>query len=472
MVKLRTGPVNDHIKESHGGDASINKFYHTRYETEYGRENFTPRLGRHVGTGYSSNFRPQIYYHRSLDNLDNPVMGFLLSDNYETITKRHFRATKGSDGKDQFPSVVISKQESGFIRERPLTVPTVAEIRQNFYDKRRYGGLSRPGLLPRHRALLHKIQAKDPVEEENKDHGPAYMKSETASKFLGEPTAPLNIHLKDVGPNEDSGFTHNKNIEPITYLADDPHTNEQPGLLTDRPTGLSVTDTSFNLWKDAGGKEPLPDIVKRSSHETGFVREKSGNLYTSRIPRDAYTGINNVPRLVAERIKKNDPAEYLNLLHPHNMKSVTSATFLGKQRRDFTEEELLERENMGEKELSGHCQNNDRYLETEDLDPTRYLSNYNMRHYDMNPEGKDREGWVMGGLQNAQENGYCRDFKVHSMGRVENMTERLQRLQPYVARSIKRRDQFFVDPTHRHKMTLSQPIRPTKAPLTIATLST
>ena len=53
----------------------------------------------------------------------------------------------------------------------------------------------------------------------------------------------------------------------------------------------------------------------------------------------------------------------------------------------------------------------------------------------MNPEGKDREGWVMGGLQNAQENGYCRDFKVHSMGRVENMTERLQRLQPYVARS-------------------------------------
>ena len=38
----------------------------------------------------------------------------------------------------------------------------------------------------------------------------------------------VNIHLKDVGPLEDSGFTHNKNIEPITYLPDDPHTNEKP----------------------------------------------------------------------------------------------------------------------------------------------------------------------------------------------------------------------------------------------------
>jgi len=52
----------------------------------------------------------------------------------------------------------------------------------------------------------------------------------------------------------------------------------------------------------------------------------------------------------------------------------------------------------------------------------------------MNPEGVDREGWLMGGVQTAEENGYCRDFKVHSMGRVEDMTLKLQRLQPYVAR--------------------------------------
>ena len=53
--------------------------------------------------------------------------------------------------------------------------------------------------------------------------------------------------------------------------------------------------------------------------------------------------------------------------------------YQGKQRQDVTEEELLDLENMGEQELSGHCHNNDRYIETEDLDPARYLTNYNMR---------------------------------------------------------------------------------------------
>ncbi|XP_002129024.3 stabilizer of axonemal microtubules 4 [Ciona intestinalis] len=471
MVKLRTGPVTNHIKVSHGGDTHVNKFYHTRYGTEFGWQNYKPRTGRHVGTGYSSNFRPQIYYTRSLDNFDNPVMGFLLTDNYETVTKRHFREAKDSDGKDELPSVVVNKQESGFIRERPLTVPTMAEVRKTFYDKRLYGGNSRPGLVPRHRALLHKIQPKDPVEQENNEHGPAYMRSETFSKFLGEPTASLDVHYKDVGPNEDSGFTHNKNIEPITFREDDDHKNIISGSQTDRPTGVSVTDTSFNPWFDANGREPLPSITQRSSHETGFVREKSRELYSCKNPRKAFTGIREVPPLVAERIKKKDPAEYLNLLHPHNKKSVTFATYLGKQKMDQSEEELLNRDKMGDQELTGHCRNNDRYLETEDTDPQRYLTNYNLRHFDMNPEGKDREGWVMGGVQNAEEDGYCRDFCVHSMGRVEDMTRKLQRLQPYVARSIKKRDTFFVDHTHQHKVTIDPPRPPNKAPLTIATLS-
>jgi len=56
------------------------------------------------------------------------LFSFLLSDNYETVTKRHYRASSGSNGKDALPSVVINKSESGFIRERPLTVPTVAEV--------------------------------------------------------------------------------------------------------------------------------------------------------------------------------------------------------------------------------------------------------------------------------------------------------------------------------------------------------
>lgn len=52
----------------------------------------------------------------------------------------------------------------------------------------------------------------------------------------------------------------------------------------------------------------------------------------------------------------------------------------------------------------------------------------------MNPEGIDREGYLVGGTQSAREDGYCRDFQVHSMGRIEDMTRKLQRLQPYVSR--------------------------------------
>lgn len=52
----------------------------------------------------------------------------------------------------------------------------------------------------------------------------------------------------------------------------------------------------------------------------------------------------------------------------------------------------------------------------------------------MNPQGQDREGWVMGGLQQAKDDGYSRDFKVHSLARYEDMQERLRKLQPYVAR--------------------------------------
>lgn len=56
---------------------------------------------------------------------------FLLTDNYESVTKQHYRSAKGSNGEDNFPTAVISKDESGFIRERPLTVPTVTEVNYN-----------------------------------------------------------------------------------------------------------------------------------------------------------------------------------------------------------------------------------------------------------------------------------------------------------------------------------------------------
>lgn len=41
-----------------------------------GREEFKPRMGSHVGTGYKSNYRPLVSYQPHLDTLDNPAMGY------------------------------------------------------------------------------------------------------------------------------------------------------------------------------------------------------------------------------------------------------------------------------------------------------------------------------------------------------------------------------------------------------------
>lgn len=87
MVKFPVGKVTPHIHQSHGADKNINKFYITENSTSFtrGYEKFQPRTGRHTGTGYASNFRPQIYYTRHLDEIDNPVMGWV---NIEAIKRK------------------------------------------------------------------------------------------------------------------------------------------------------------------------------------------------------------------------------------------------------------------------------------------------------------------------------------------------------------------------------------------------
>jgi protein phosphatase 1 regulatory subunit 32 len=47
--------------------------------------------------------------------------------------------------------------------------------------------------------------------------------------------------------------------------------------------------------------------------------------------------------------------------------------------------------------MSGHAHEHG-IVHTKD-DPRRFITNYQVKHFDMNPRGKDREGHVVGGLQ-------------------------------------------------------------------------
>ena len=56
-----------------------------------------------------------------------------------------------------------------------------------------------------------------------------HMTTETAQKFQGQQTPSHLLTYNAIGPNEESGFTHNKNREPVTFHADCAHKADAPG---------------------------------------------------------------------------------------------------------------------------------------------------------------------------------------------------------------------------------------------------
>jgi hypothetical protein len=51
----------------------------------------------------------------------------------------------------------------------------------------------------------------------------------------------------------------------------------------------------------------------------------------------------------------------------------------------------------------------------------------------MNPKGKDREGYVCGGVNGARDNGYTSDVKFHDPGSV-NTSNTLKNVEAYQSR--------------------------------------
>ncbi|KAI8487067.1 PREDICTED: protein phosphatase 1 regulatory subunit 32-like [Branchiostoma belcheri] len=449
MGRLPMGSRTSHVQGSTGPQYSVMNFYCTQNSTTYGQEGFKPRTGKHVGTGYQSNFRPGVYYSRHLDELDNPEMGRIVARNYNTVTKLHFLPSKGSDGRDPLPRNIHMKG-SGFVRQTPITTPTVAEVRKVHVDTHHTAPFS---ILPKAKPLLHKIQSKDPVELENGSFGPGFMTTETHVRFDGKPMEKTDFYHNSIGNKEESGFTHAYNVEPVTFHPGSPHKGEMPGWMTDRPTGVSIMKTNFLRSEDPSGKEPLPNVADRAVRDTGFTHETAKPQFLGH-PANAFTRVDQVPSLVAERTRKNDPAEYVNMAAPNNHSSLTKNWFKGAQRETPSETDRLGRTAVGWQELSGYSANNDRYVHQPETleDLQRFVTHYKIRFHDKNPEGIDREGHTWGGLQEQLPDGFTKSTAVHSYGPAIHTTDTLRRLHPYVARSIKGTDPFYDDHTHDSKM--------------------
>lgn len=448
MGRLPYGPGNPHILQSNGADVDLMKFYCTEYSTNYGQEGFDPRRGKHQGTGYQSNFRPGVYYSRKLDELDNPAMGRLLTDNYSSITKNHFLASKGSDGHDPYSRSLYLKPDSGFVKDVPVTIPRQRQVKGVHVDTNASGTV-----YPYHRPLLHSLKEKNPIGRENSGHGPSYMSTECHTRFRGTPSQRMDTSTKTVGYKEGSGFTHAYNDEPVTYRPTEAHDGRTDPRFTWRPTGTSIMKTHFLPSQHQRGNERLPILSHGSMRDTGFTHETANPVFYGKTS-EAYTKLSDTHPRVQERIMKQDPTEFINMSNPHNKSSVASYYFKGKQRNDPTHAGRLGNVSVGTKELTGYSENNDKFFETAETTASlrRFHTHYGDRFYDKNPNGEARMGCTRGEIMTQLPDGFTKSTSVHSYGPDLNTTAQLRGQMPYVARSIKARDPYHDDHTHDSKI--------------------
>ncbi|XP_030588264.1 protein phosphatase 1 regulatory subunit 32 isoform X2 [Archocentrus centrarchus] len=188
---------------------------HNTYVASYdsGRMRFT-YLRRPSETGFTSNQRPAIYYRPSLDHIDNPQFGLLLSDSFVSQTKRHYQPHIHSDCSGS-SNIVNKPRHSGFHQLR--------------------------------------IQPKAASVEE---------KTEYQSIFVfHHPTPAVSQNNVTVGPKGRIGFTKAAELQVNTSFLGEPH-----------QTPSTVMKTDFMPFSLLQGPEAKSGLCSRSCRETGFTR--------------------------------------------------------------------------------------------------------------------------------------------------------------------------------------------------------
>ncbi|XP_070297083.1 stabilizer of axonemal microtubules 4 [Salvelinus sp. IW2-2015] len=199
-------------------NTSLN-LYCTSYRASYGKEDFSPCLGHHFGTGYSANLRPAVYYSPSLDHTDNPQFGRSLLDSFQSQTKRHFQPLTRPDGSETLPCPSGQIRESGYLQLKTRPTANVS------------------------------------IQTEYMDNFVPYR-----------PRPPVSQKHQLVGAQGESGFTEGTALQPNTFLP-------QYHMVNPRRTENSVMRDDFLPISFLQGSEMLPRLVSRGPRETGFTRD-------------------------------------------------------------------------------------------------------------------------------------------------------------------------------------------------------
>ncbi|KAM4850029.1 stabilizer of axonemal microtubules 4 isoform X1 [Urocitellus parryii] len=416
MGKLPLGVVSPYVKMSSGGCTDPLKFYATSYCTAYGREEFKPRMGSHVGTGYKSNYRPVVSYQPHLDTLDSPAMGEQARSNFQSVTSQSYCPLEVPDGTQPLPWNMY-QTTSAYGREKPNAGLLTKEARKVHFDTQDHGAQAITGLEPKEVPLLHQQQGRGSPDWENSRYGPRFMTSEYNSKYLKEPSMqPDLLQKKSIGAKEETGFTEDTAKSPMVFPSPSQAMPGDPVLLSNR----SVTKSDFLPMTHPHGNEFLPVLARGSERETGYSRANERTL-NPRVPPPS-----------------PEPS------------SMSHRPFQPPQRMQQTNVALLGREAVGNKEPTGFSLNNPTYVRSS-YDPdrdSRYLTTYNQGYFENIPKGLDREGWTRGSIQPQKMGGYALNQPVTRMEATPNPTESLRRLHPHVGRTLTSVDPFYGDTPH------------------------
>ncbi|XP_029991617.1 protein phosphatase 1 regulatory subunit 32 [Sphaeramia orbicularis] len=172
-------------------------------------------------SGFTSNQRPVLSYRPSLDLIDNPHFGLLLSDSYMSQTKLHYRPQIHSDGSEYLAKVNNKPTVSGF--HQSGTHPKAASLEE---------------------------------------------KTEHQRVFIPHPLTPTVSHQNHVtlGPKQETGFTKEKDRQFYTFL-------DKTSSMVEPPcTQDSVMKSHFLPPSSRQGTVVIPSVRGHSCRETGFSR--------------------------------------------------------------------------------------------------------------------------------------------------------------------------------------------------------
>ena len=136
---------------------------------------------------------------------------------------------------------------------------------------------------------------------------------------------------------------------------------------------------------------------------------------------------------------------------------MSYAQYQGKQLHEPTLVDKLGNLNMGEKEKTGFTENNKTYnIVPNIVGFDKFATKYNADFYDKNnPVRTEYTRLQDDYIGDIQGDGFTKSEKLHSFGKNENIGMQLQKLHPYVTRSIKARDPFYAECSRDNKILLT-----------------